>query len=187
MSRPAHCAGPVFGSWLLEEMGTADGHSSVPSLFALERDDGGHDGAGVLIAHADASCRGVISRLLHRSGIAVVASVPDGEAAVRAARRTAPALALVGVDLAGLSVAETTRRLTRVAPASRVLVFGTAGSEYELGGAFGAGAAGYVRVDAGAERLDVTVRIAIALLARACEASGPARRPGAEPGTSSLV
>lgn len=158
-------------------MGTADGHSSVPTLLAPERAAGRNDGVRVLIAHADESCRELVSKLLIRSGIGVVASVPDGEAAVRAARREAPALVLIGVDLDGLSVAETTRRLARAAPASRVLVFGTADSESELGETLGAGAAGYVRVDAQAERLDVTVRIAIALLARAREKAGAGRGP----------
>jgi two-component system invasion response regulator UvrY len=154
-------------------MPTIDGHSSVPTLLAPAPSAARRDAVRVLIAHADESCRELISRLLRRSGIGVVASVADGEAAISVARRAAPALVLVGVDLNGPSVAETTRRLRRAAPASRVLVFGTADSESELGETFGAGAAGYVRIDAHAERLEVTVRIAIALLARAREAVGP--------------
>jgi DNA-binding NarL/FixJ family response regulator len=163
-------------------MGTADGHTSVPTLLAPQPAAGTHDGVQVVVAHADASCRELVSRLLHRSGIGVVASVPDGEAAVRAARRSAPALVLIGVNLQGLTVAETTRRLTRASPASRVLVFGTADSESELGETLGAGAAGYVRIDAQAARLDVTVRIAIALITRALDTDAPGageRRPGA--------
>jgi DNA-binding NarL/FixJ family response regulator len=148
-------------------METADGHSRVPTMVAPEAIAGRPAVVRVLVAHRDAACRALVSRLLRRSGIGVVASVPDGEAAVAAARRGAPALVLVGADLEGPSVVETTRRLARVAPASRVLVFGTAGSEQALGDTLGAGAAGYVRIDAQAERLDVTVRIAIALLARA--------------------
>lgn len=122
------------------------------------------EGVRVVIAHADAPCRELVAGLLRDSGIGVVDAVADGEAAIAAARHAGPALVLVGVHLAGLSVAETTRRLTRAAPASRVLVFGTAESESELGETLGAGAAGYVRIDEHAERLDVTVRIAIALL-----------------------
>jgi DNA-binding NarL/FixJ family response regulator len=145
-------------------MGTADGHPRVPTLVAAERTAGRSAALRVLVAHPDPECRELVSRLLKQSGIRVVASVADGEAAVRAARGAAPALVLVGADLEGPSVAQTTRRLARVAPASRVLVFGTAGSEDELGDTLAAGAAGYVRIDAQAERLDVTVRIAIALL-----------------------
>jgi DNA-binding NarL/FixJ family response regulator len=145
-------------------METADGHSRVTTLVAPERTAGTSAAVRVLVAHRDASCRRMVSALLEQSGIGVVASVPDGEAAVRAAQLSAPALVLVGADLDGPSVSLTTRRLARAAPASRVLVFGTAGAEDELGDTLAAGAAGYVRIDARAERLDVTVRIAIALL-----------------------
>jgi DNA-binding NarL/FixJ family response regulator len=50
-------------------------------------------------------------------------------------------------------------------PGTRVLLFGDADTEAELDGTLVAGAAGYVRVDARNERLGVTVRIALALIA----------------------
>jgi hypothetical protein len=52
-----------------------------------------------------------------------------------------------------------------VARGSRVLLFGDARSEDELDSTMSAGADGYVRVDERTPRLDVTVRIALALIA----------------------
>jgi DNA-binding NarL/FixJ family response regulator len=122
-------------------------------------------GVRVLIVHADASCREEVGRLLERD-IEVVDVVPDGEAAIRAAKESSPDLVLIGVGVnRPFSASWTTRRLAAELPGTRVLIFGDSDAEQELAGSIGAGAAGYVRVDGRAERLDVTVRIAIALIA----------------------
>jgi DNA-binding NarL/FixJ family response regulator len=120
------------------------------------------DRARVLIVHADASCRERVAALLRRSDMEVVDVVRDGEAAIRAARLARPDLVLMG---AGGSTWEATRRMSREAPGTRVLLFGDLGSEEELDGTMSAGAAGYVRVDTRTSQLDVTVRIALALIA----------------------
>jgi DNA-binding NarL/FixJ family response regulator len=122
--------------------------------------------ARVLIVHPDSSCRERVGRLLRRSDMDVVDVVPLGEAAIRAVRSQRPDLVLLGAGSGpGMSTWEATRRLARAAPASRVLVFGDGGSEEELDGTISAGAAGYVRIDGRSARLDVTVRIALALIA----------------------
>lgn len=144
---------------------TVNGHSFVPTITMAAPRAGTSECVRVLIAHADASCRERLTRLLRESGALIVEAVADGPAAVKAARRGTPDLVLVG-KLHGLSVAETTRRLTRVAPATPVLVFGTADAGSDLGETLGAGASGYVRIDHRAERLDITVRIAIAIFGR---------------------
>ena len=120
----------------------------------------------VLIVHADASCREQVARLLRRSDIDVIDVLPDGEAAISAVKAVGPDLVLVG---AGgdrpIAADELTRRLSWEAPGTRVLVFGDADTEDELAGAVVGGAAGYVRVDGRADRVDVTLRIALALIA----------------------
>jgi DNA-binding NarL/FixJ family response regulator len=118
--------------------------------------------ARVLIVHSDASCRERVAALLRRSDIEVVDVVRDGEAAIRAARLARPDLVLMG---AGRSTWEATRRMSREAPGTRVLLFGDLSSEEELDGTMSAGAAGYVRVDSRTPQLDVAVRIALALIA----------------------
>jgi DNA-binding NarL/FixJ family response regulator len=120
----------------------------------------------VLLVHADASCREEVGRLLERSDIEVVEVVPDCDAAIRAVKESRPDLVLIGVGVnQPFSASWTTRRLAAEVPGTRVLIFGDSEAEQELAGSIGAGAAGYVRVDGRAERLDVTVRIAIALIA----------------------
>jgi DNA-binding NarL/FixJ family response regulator len=122
--------------------------------------------ARVLIVHSDASCRDRVARLLRRSDMDVVDVVPLGDAAIRAVRMQRPDLVLLGTESGrGMSTWEATRRLAREAPGSRVLVFGDGGSEEELDGTISAGAAGYVRIDGRSAQLDVTVRIALALIA----------------------
>jgi DNA-binding NarL/FixJ family response regulator len=122
--------------------------------------------ARVLIVHPDASCRDRVARLLRGSEIDVVDVVPLGAAAIRAARRKRPDIVLLGAGQGQrMSTREATRRIARAAPGSRVIVFGGEGSEEELDGTISAGAAGYVRVDGRTSRLDVTVRIALALIA----------------------
>jgi DNA-binding NarL/FixJ family response regulator len=123
-------------------------------------------GVRVLIVHADSSCREEVARLLQRSDIEVVDVVPDGAAAIRAAKSEAPDLVLMGVAAGRQSATgETTRRLTLEVPGSRVLFFGDADAESELEGTLVDGAAGYVRIDGRSGRLNVTVRIALALIA----------------------
>jgi DNA-binding NarL/FixJ family response regulator len=136
------------------------GNGTSPQLRANGK------GVRVLIVHADASCREEVAGLLRRSDIEVVDVVPDCEAAIGAAKEASPDLVLIGAGgQRPPSACETTRRLAYEVPGSRVLIFGDADAEQELAGTLVAGAAGFVRVDGRAERLDVTVRIAIALIA----------------------
>jgi DNA-binding NarL/FixJ family response regulator len=127
---------------------------------------GAAGGVRVLIVHSERSCREEVARLLEGSDIEVVDVVPDGDAAIGAAKSASPDLVLMGIGGSGSCCAsETVRRLAHAAPASRVLFFGEGEAEDELAGTLVAGAAGYVRIDGRADRLDVTVRIAIALIA----------------------
>ena len=119
----------------------------------------------VLIVHSDASCREEVAQLLRRSDIEVVDVVPDGDAAIEAAKQESPDLVLMGAGADRERAGEATLRMSREVPGSRVLLFGDADAEPELDGTLVAGAAGYVRIDGRNERLGVTVRIALALIA----------------------
>lgn len=124
------------------------------------------NGVRVLIVHSDASCREEVARLLRSSDIEVVDVVPDGDAAIRAAKAESPDLVLMGAGAdRAVPAGEATLRLSREVPGSRVLLFGDGGAEQELDGSLLAGAAGYVRIDGRNERLRLTVRIALALIA----------------------
>jgi DNA-binding NarL/FixJ family response regulator len=145
---------------------SGNGHGGAALMDAEPAPRPTGSGVRVLIVHSDASCREEVARLLRNSDIEVVDVVPDGEAAIRAAKESSPDLVLIGVGVnQPFSASWTTRRLAAELPGTRVLIFGDSDAEQELAGSIGAGAAGYVRVDGRAERLDVTVRIAIALIA----------------------
>lgn len=179
MSRPAHCLldGVAVGL-SLERMPSVplsrtangfpagNGHGPAMLTGAETTSRPTPSGVRVLIVHSDASCREEVARLLRRSDIEVVDVVPDGEAAIRAAKQESPDLVLLGADVdRAMSAGETTRRMSHEVPGSRVLLFGNGEADEELDETLVAGAAGYVRVDGRTERLGVTVRIALALIA----------------------
>jgi hypothetical protein len=181
MSRPAHCLRGGVAVGLFMETDAAVPLSRIPNppltggqqgppmladTGTPPRTRGTGGGVRVLIVHADAGCREEVGRLLQRSDIEVVDVVPEGEAAISAAKAFNPDLVLIGVgENQPFSAGWTTRRLAAEVPGTRVLIFGDSDAEPELAGSLVDGAAGYVRVDGRAERLDVTVRIAIALIA----------------------
>ena len=135
-------------------------------LKAVQRPQRAASTVRVLIVHSDASCREEVARLLRRSDIEVVDVVPDGDAAIEAAKQERPDLVLMGAGAdRELSAGEATLRMSREVPGSRVLLFGDADAEPELDDTLVAGAAGYVRIDGRNEQLGVTVRIALALIA----------------------
>ena len=93
--------------------------------------------------------------------------MPDGEAAISAAKELDPDLVLLGAGGEPADVAaDATRRLAAEAPRQpRAACSATRTPSMSSTGRSTAGAAGYVRVDGRAERVDVTVRIALALIA----------------------
>ena len=122
----------------------------------------------VIVAHADAGRRESVARLLRDNDIDVVDAVAGGDAAVQAVLELEPDLVLVGVEAGGHAGFDSARRLTETPSGSPVVMFGSADAERELGDRFPTGAAGYLRTDVLAERLDPTLRIAIALFTRRC-------------------
>jgi DNA-binding NarL/FixJ family response regulator len=145
---------------------SGNGHGGAALMEAEPAPRPTSNGVRVLIVHSDASCREEVARLLRSSDIEVVDVVPDGDAAIRAAKAERPDLVLVGAGADRAEPAgEATLRLSREVPGSRVLLFGDGDAEQELDGSLLAGAAGYVRIDGRNERLGVTVRIALALIA----------------------
>jgi DNA-binding NarL/FixJ family response regulator len=98
----------------------------------------------VVIADDQPHYRAQLARLLEREGLEVVASVPDGEAAVRAVERTRPDVVVVDLEMAGASGLAATRRLARRDPATPVMILSMSAEERDVTDAIRAGAAGYV-------------------------------------------
>jgi DNA-binding NarL/FixJ family response regulator len=103
-----------------------------------------------------------LARLLEQSGIDVVRSVPNGEAAIQAVEELAPDVVVMDLNMPGLSGMEATRRLTETAPATRVLVLSVSAQEEDVTEAILAGARGYVLKDGPVEEVVAGIRAAAA-------------------------
>ena len=140
------------------------------------RSDGGHaaiDGGGgramsrtealrVVIADDHAVYRQGLARLLERSGIDVVGEAANGLAAIELVERAAPHVAVIDLNMPGLTGAEVTRRLTERLPAIRVLVVSVSAQEDDVTEAILAGASGYVLKDSPVEEVAAGIRAAAA-------------------------
>jgi two-component system response regulator DesR len=113
----------------------------------------------VLLADDQALVRGALAALLSlEPDLEVVAEVGRGDEVVEAARRTAPDVALLDVEMpGGDGIAATTQLATEV-PACRVLMVTTFGRPGYLRRAMEAGASGFVVKDTPARQLAEAVR-----------------------------
>jgi DNA-binding NarL/FixJ family response regulator len=139
-------------------------------LDAAHADDGGRrgtaiPGAGplrVVIADDHRVYRQGLARLLTASGIDVVAQAADGLEAIELVEEHAPDVAVIDLNMPGLSGAEVTRRLIERNPASRVLVVSVSAQEQDVTDAILAGASGYVLKDGPVEEVVAGIRAAAA-------------------------
>ena len=114
----------------------------------------------VVIADDHAFYRAGLVRLLRRSGVDVVADVPNGEAAVAAAVETAPDVVVMDLNMPGMSGLQATRRLAELSPATRVRVRSVSAQEADVTEAILAGASGYVLKDGPIEEVVAGIRAA---------------------------
>jgi DNA-binding NarL/FixJ family response regulator len=103
-----------------------------------------------------------MARLLRRSGIDVVADVPNAEAAIQAVHALAPDVVVMDLNMPGLSGLEATRRLIEQASATRVLILSVSAQELDVIDTLLAGAAGYVLKDGPVEEVVAGIRAAAA-------------------------
>jgi DNA-binding NarL/FixJ family response regulator len=101
-------------------------------------------------------------RLLRRSGIDVVADVPNGEAAIQAVLELAPDVVVMDLNMPGMSGLEATRRVTEQAPATRVLILSVSAQESDVIDGLLSGACGYVLKDSPVEEVVAGIRAAAA-------------------------
>jgi DNA-binding NarL/FixJ family response regulator len=114
----------------------------------------------VVLADDHRRYREGLARLLRASGVDVVAEVPNGAAAIRAVLETAPDVALIDLNMPGVSGAEVARRLAERAPRSRVLMLSVSALEDDISDAMRAGASGYVLKDRPVEEVVEAIRAA---------------------------
>lgn len=105
--------------------------------------------------------RDAVERDLVAAGYQVVASVGDGETAVRLAPATRPDVVLMDLQLPVMTGVEATSQLVQLDPSMRVLMFSSSGEDGDVLAAVKAGARGYlVKSAPTAELLDAVARTA---------------------------
>jgi DNA-binding NarL/FixJ family response regulator len=116
----------------------------------------------VVVADDHPFYREGLARLLRQSGVDVVAEVPNGEAAVQAARDHHPDVVVMDLNMPGLSGSEATRRLADESPDTHVLVLTVSAQEEDVTDAVLAGARGYVLKDGPVEEVVAGIEAAAA-------------------------
>ncbi|MEA2405824.1 MAG: two-component system, NarL family, nitrate/nitrite response regulator NarL [Thermoleophilaceae bacterium] len=106
--------------------------------------------------------RGGLRDILQDQGIDVIGEASDGERGVRLVTELAPDVAVMDLNMPGMSGIEATRILATKAPASRVLVLTISSDDSDIMEAMLAGASGYLLKDATVEELAGGIRAAAA-------------------------
>ncbi|MEJ2888782.1 response regulator transcription factor [Actinomycetospora aeridis] len=102
-----------------------------------------------------------VARDLAERGVDVVATAPDGAAAVRIARAVRPDVVLMDLQLPELSGAEATAQVRAALPDTQVLVLSASTEHGDVLGAVRAGATGYLTKSAAmGELVDAVMRTA---------------------------
>jgi DNA-binding NarL/FixJ family response regulator len=116
----------------------------------------------VVIADDHPFYRQGLAKLLGQSGVEVVGEAANGLAAIELVEETAPDVAVVDLNMPGLTGVEVTRRLNERMPASRVLVVSVSAQEDDVTEAILAGASGYVLKDGPVEEVVAGIQAAAA-------------------------
>lgn len=140
----------------------------------------------LLLAEDQAMMRGALAVLLDlEDDLEVVAQVDDGTAIVPAALEASPDVALLDIELPGMSGLEAAEQLRRQLPACRVVIVTTFGRPGYLQRAMAAGAAGFLVKDGPVEGLaDAIRRVAAGDTVIDPELAGRALRLAASPLTA---
>jgi len=113
----------------------------------------------LLIADDHELVRKGIERILQDvNDIKVVASVKDGEEAVKKARELEPDVVLMDINMPGIGGIEATRKLIRHNPECKVLIVTAMKEEPFPSRLLKIGASGYITKDSGSEELTQAIR-----------------------------
>ena len=117
----------------------------------------------ILIAEDQEMVRGALISLLElEQDLEVVAQVGRGDEVLEAARASAPDVALLDIEMPGMTGLEALEQLAAVLPAVKILILTTFGRPGYLRRAMEGGAAGFVLKDAPATELASAIRRALA-------------------------
>ena len=103
-----------------------------------------------------------LKSLREEQGVNVVGEAPNGQTAIRLASELAPDVVVMDLNMPGLTGVETTRKLSGVAPLTRVVVLTISADDKDVMDAVMAGACGYLLKDSSIQDLIVGIRAAAA-------------------------
>lgn len=102
----------------------------------------------VLLADDHPGILAAVSKYLGRQGLEVVGHAKDGHEAIRQIQQERPTIALLDIRMPGASGIEVTRRATRCAPETAVILFSGYGDGAQVVEALDAGARGFLMKNA---------------------------------------
>jgi DNA-binding NarL/FixJ family response regulator len=126
------------------------------------RERKGLDELRVLVVDDHDLFRTGLRNLLEEQGVNVVGEAGDGEAAIRLAADLAPDVVIMDLNMPGVGGVETTRKLSGLAPLSRVVVLTISDDDDDVMNAVMAGACGYLLKDSSIQDLIGGIRAAAA-------------------------
>jgi DNA-binding NarL/FixJ family response regulator len=122
----------------------------------------GLDDVRVLVVDDHDLFRTGLKNLLEEQGVNIVGEAADGETAIELAADLAPDVIIMDLNMPGLGGVETTRRLSGLAPLSRVVVLTISADDDDVMSAVIAGACGYLLKDSSIQDLIAGIRAAAA-------------------------
>lgn len=120
----------------------------------------GLDELRVLVVDDHDLFRTGLRNLLEEQGVNVVGEAENGETAIRLASDLAPDVVIMDLNMPGVGGVETTRRLSSLAPLSRVVVLTISADDDDVMNAVMAGACGYLLKDSSIQELIAGIRAA---------------------------
>ena len=120
----------------------------------------GLDELRVLVVDDHDLFRTGLRNLLEEEGVNVVGEAENGENAIRLASDLAPDVVIMDLNMPGAGGVETTRRLSSLAPLSRVVVLTISADDDDVMNAVMAGACGYLLKDSSIQDLIAGIRAA---------------------------
>ena len=125
-----------------------------------ERGTKGLDELRVLVVDDHDLFRTGLRNLLEEEGVNVVGEAENGENAIRLAADLAPDVVIMDLNMPGAGGVETTRRLSSLAPLSRVVVLTISADDDDVMNAVMAGACGYLLKDSSIQELIAGIKAA---------------------------
>lgn len=116
----------------------------------------------VLIVDDHQLFRTGLCELLANEGLNIVGAVADGASALDLVAECAPDVVLMDLDMPGLSGVEATRRISEIAPRTRVVVLTIDAEEQSVVDAIAAGACGYLLKGTSIQSLVAGIKAAVA-------------------------